>query len=132
MGTTHRVRLSYQGFVPGFAHGCKPWYETLVPKPYVVLHIHIHTHIHKNIHISSSESDEDTIDYDGDATQVFPFPMGTKVAMHFPSHGLFEGEITRLYPEDPDLCQVTYTDGDTQDLDAEETEYAVQLHAREF
>ena len=29
---THRERLSYQGFVPGFAYGCKPGYETLVRK----------------------------------------------------------------------------------------------------
>lgn len=60
----------------------------------------------------------------------FPFTLGTLVAREFDGE-MYTGKITKLYPDDPSLCQVTYTDGDQEDFDVDETTYASALHARD-
>lgn len=62
----------------------------------------------------------------------FPYPVGTRVASDFKHHGVFEGTIVKLYSDTPSLCYVEYTDGDGQDLDAEEIEHAILLYEREY
>ena len=62
--------------------------------------------------------------------KTFPFKLGTLVARDFDGE-MYTGKITKLYPDDPLLCQVTYTDGDQEDFDVDETTYASALHARD-
>ena len=62
----------------------------------------------------------------------FPYPVDTKVARDFGEHGIFWGVIEKHYPDDPNLCLVRFTDGDREDLDREEVEYAIQLYEKEF
>lgn len=59
------------------------------------------------------------------------FPLGTRVARDF-NGVVFTGEITKLYPDAPHLCEITYSDGDTEDLEAGQVSYANQLYARDF
>ena len=59
------------------------------------------------------------------------FPLGTRVARDF-NGVVFTGEITKLYPDAPHLCEITYSDGDTEDLEAGQVSYASQLYARDF
>ena len=59
---------------------------------------------------------------------VFKYPIGTKIARDFGDDGVFEGEITSLYKDDANLCQVIYTDGDDEDMEADEIEYGIQLY----
>ena len=40
--------------------------------------------------------------------------------------------ITTLYSDDPNLCEVTYTDGDKEDMDVREVEEALELYKQEF
>ena len=64
------------------------------------------------------------------APEPFPYPLGTMVAVQFDA-GIFVGNITKLYPGE-DSCMVTFTDGDKQDYDAGQIQYAMQLYEREF
>ena len=64
--------------------------------------------------------------------QRFPHPVGTRIASDFKHHGIFEGKILKLYPDTPGICYVEYTDGDGQDLDVEEIEYAISFYEREY
>ena len=59
---------------------------------------------------------------------VFKYPVGTKIARDFGDDGVFEGTITRLYEDDHNVCQVTYTDNDEEDMDVDEIQYAIQLY----
>ena len=45
---------------------------------------------------------------------------------------MFDGEISTLYKDDDNLFEVTYTDGDQEDLDAEEVECGMSLCLRDF
>ena len=63
---------------------------------------------------------------------VFPYPVGTCVARDFGVIGVFRGVVHQHYDDDPDLCQVRYTDGDTEDMDKDEVSYAIDLYKREF
>ena len=74
-----------------------------------------------------SEDDSDS----DESNTTFPYPVGTRVAMSFES-GVFAGEITQLYDDDPTIAMVTFTDGDKKDLDVEETQYAVELYKQDF
>lgn len=64
-------------------------------------------------------------------TKTFPFPLGTHVARDFDGE-VFEGEITALYSDENTMCEVTYTDGDKEDMDVDEVTYGTQLHVQEF
>ena len=54
----------------------------------------------------------------------FPFPLGTWVAMSFPS-GWFSGTIQDIFPGE-DLCKVTFSDGDQADYDSKEIQEGVR------
>ena len=58
----------------------------------------------------------------------FKYPVDTFVARDFGSAGIFQGKITKHYPDDDSICQVTYTDGDTEDMDAEQVECGIKLY----
>ena len=60
----------------------------------------------------------------------FPYPLGTIVARDFDGK-VFTGKITKLYDDDPKLCQVTYSDGDHEDFDAEQVTYGSALYVRD-
>ena len=62
----------------------------------------------------------------------FPYPLKTKVARDFGEHGIFWGVIEKHYPDDPNVCLVRFTDGDSEDLDREEIQYAIELYEKEF
>ena len=59
------------------------------------------------------------------------FPLGTRVARDFDGV-VYTGEITKLYPDTPHMCQITYSDGDTEDMEAGQVEYANQLYSRDY
>ena len=59
-----------------------------------------------------------------------PFKLDTLVTREFDGE-MYTVKITKLYPDDPSLCQVTYTDGDQEDFDVDEATYASALHARD-
>ena len=61
---------------------------------------------------------------------VFPYPVDTKVARDFGEHGIFWGVIEKHYPDDPNLCLVRFTDGDSEDLDRDEIQYAIELYEK--
>jgi hypothetical protein len=61
-----------------------------------------------------------------DVPKTFKFTLGTKVARDFGGE-TFAGEITKLYEDDHTMCEVTYTDGDKEDLDTDELEYGKSL-----
>ena len=63
--------------------------------------------------------------------KTFKYPLGTKIARDFDGD-VFEGEITKLYPDDEKMAQVTYTDGDKEDLDEEEVQYGIGLFETTF
>ena len=72
-------------------------------------------------------------DADTDAEpHKFPYPLGTKIARDFGEAGIFWDTIVELYPDDPNLCHIRFTDGDTEDLDVDEVQYAVDLYKQEF
>ena len=52
------------------------------------------------------------------------------MVFEFPE-GIFAGTITKLFETDG-LCQVTFTDGDKGDYDADEICYASQLYKMKF
>ena len=64
------------------------------------------------------------------ARAVFPFPIGTFVAVEFDA-GIFRGNITKHFPGE-DSCLVTFDDGDAGEYDAGQITYAVALYKREF
>ena len=76
----------------------------------------------------STEEDED----DEEEVESFPYPVGTKIARDFGEHGIYWGVISKHYPDDSTLCGVRFTDGDQEDLDQDETQYAIQLYEQEF
>ena len=78
------------------------------------------------------EEDEEEVEDTEEEAGSFPYPVDTKVARDFGEHGIFWGVIEKHYPDDPNLCLVRFTDGDREDLDREEVEYAVQLYEKEF
>ena len=79
-----------------------------------------------------TDSDEEDSPTCRARSEKFPYPVGTKVAVDFGHHGQWPGEIIELYEDDADICKVLFTDGDTMDLDVEEIQYAMELHARDF
>ena len=62
--------------------------------------------------------------------EKFPYPLGTVIARDFNGE-IFTGKISKLYPDDPSICQVTYTDGDKEDFDAEQVTYGSALYVRD-
>ena len=74
--------------------------------------------------------DEDQDDGDDEVTKRFPYSVGTWVAFEF-HEGIFAGTITEVFDEDAE-CQVTFTDGDKGDYDADEICYAIQLYQVKF
>jgi hypothetical protein len=58
------------------------------------------------------------------------FKIGTDVAVEF-SRGIFSGQISRLYADDDQLCEVTFRDGDVMDMDVPEVLKAVALFKQE-
>ena len=56
----------------------------------------------------------------------------TYTDLHVCLAGLYWGVIHKLYPDDPSMCLVQFTDGDTEDLDADEVHYAIELYNKEF
>ena len=71
---------------------------------------------------------------DGAVEEEAPFlyPVGTKVARDFGDHGIFWGVIEKHYDDDRTLCLVRFTDGDSEDLDIDEIQYAIQLYEQKF
>ena len=65
------------------------------------------------------------------AKKSFPFALGTNIARDFEGE-VFAGEITKLYPDDHTVCEVTYTDGDKEDMDNDEATFAIDLYAITF
>ena len=63
--------------------------------------------------------------------KTFLYPLGTKVARDFDGQ-LFVGEISKLYSDEANVCEVTYTDGDKEDMDTEQVEYGTKLHKLNF
>ena len=61
-------------------------------------------------------------------TKGFKYPLDTFVARDFGADGIFQGKISKHYSDDDRICQVTYTDGDTEDMDAEQVEYGIKLY----
>ena len=59
------------------------------------------------------------------------FPLGTRVARDFDGV-IYTGTITQLYDDTPHLCQVTYSDGDQEDLESGQVDYATQLFTRDY
>ena len=81
------------------------------------------------------ESEDEEEEDEGEAVEVdesFPYPVGTKVARDFDEHGIFWGVIEKHYPDDPNICLVRFTDGDSEDLDRDEIAYAIQLYEQVF
>ena len=76
--------------------------------------------------------EEQTEEESEEAVSTFPYPVGTWVARKFGEHGVFKGRITRHYPDDPNLCEVRFLDGDKEDLDKDETQYAVEYYQQQF
>ena len=54
------------------------------------------------------------------------YDVGTRVAREF-SRGVFVGRITELYDDDDQMCEVTFTDGDREDLEVAQVIAAVEL-----
>ena len=54
--------------------------------------------------------------------------MDTFVARDFGSQVIFQGRISKHYPDDDNICQVTYTDGDQEDMDVEQVECGSKLY----
>ena len=79
-----------------------------------------------------ADSDEEDSPTCRARSEKFPYPVGTKVAVDFGPNGQWPGEIVELYEDDAKICKVLFTDGDTMDLDVEEIQYAMELHARDF
>ena len=63
--------------------------------------------------------------------KVFKYALGQKVARDFGGK-VFAGKISKLYDDDHTMCQVTYTDGDKEDLDTDEVTYGISLYIRDF
>ena len=61
-------------------------------------------------------------------TKGFKYPLDTFVARDFGDDGIFQGKISKHYSDDDRICQVTYTDGDTEDMDTEQVEYGIKLY----
>ena len=59
------------------------------------------------------------------------FPLGTRVARDF-NGVVYTGTITQLYDDTPHLYQITYSDGDKEDLEAGQVDYATQLFERDY
>ena len=57
--------------------------------------------------------------------------MGTLVAREFGDR-VFGGEITCLYTDDATVCEITYEDGDKEDMDEDEIYYVRDLYEQEF
>ena len=86
--------------------------------------------------VQSEESSEDSGEAsanpsDDNNPEPFPYPLGTWVAVEFGDAGVFSGTVTKLYPGE-DLCEVTFSDGDKADYDADQICYATQLYKAEF
>ena len=77
--------------------------------------------------VASSDEEKNTSGKDS-----FPYPVGTFVARDFGNDGIFSGTIENHYADDCSLCLVRYTDGDTEDLDIDEIQYAIALYKKEF
>lgn len=77
--------------------------------------------------VASSDEEKNTSGKDS-----FPYPVGTFVARDFGNDGIFSGIIENHYADDCSLCMVRYTDGDTEDLDIDEIQYAIALYKKEF
>jgi hypothetical protein len=58
------------------------------------------------------------------------FKIGTDVAVEF-SRGIFSGQLSRLYADDDQLCEVTFRDGDVMDMDVPEVLKTVALFNQE-
>ena len=86
----------------------------------------------ENSELRSDESDSDSHSGSDEGLREFPYPLGTHIARDFGDAGMFWGTIVKLYPDDHNLCHVRFSDGDSEDLDAEEVEYAVALYHQEF
>ena len=61
-------------------------------------------------------------------TKGFKYPLNTFVARDFGVDGIFQGKISKHYSDDDRICQVTYTDGDAEDMDAEQIEHGIKLY----
>jgi len=81
---------------------------------------------------SEEEAEDEEEEDEGEEAESFPYPVGTKVARDFDEHGIFWGVIEKHYPDDPNVCLVRFTDGDKEDLDQDEIEYAIQLYEQNF
>ena len=79
-----------------------------------------------------SESDDNSSDDEEEVQKEFPYPLKTRIARDFGDDGIFWGTIVKHYPDDSSLCQVCYTDGDKEDLDADEVAYAIDLYRKHF
>ena len=86
----------------------------------------------RTVTVEESEDEDGEDPAPGEEVDSFPYPVDTKVARDFGAHGIFWGVIEKHYPDDPNLCLVRFTDGDSEDLDRDEVEYAIQLYAQEF
>ena len=82
--------------------------------------------------VTAEESEDEEVEGAVEEVGPFPYPLGTKVAREFGDHGIFWGVIDKLYPDDPNLCLVRFTDGDSEDLDRDEIQYAIQLYEQKF
>lgn len=86
--------------------------------------------------LAESEEEEDDMELEsnqGDATdEPFPYPVGTRVARDFGEHGIYWGVIEKHYPDDNKLCLVRFTDGDSEDLDPDQIQYAIGLYEQKF
>lgn len=79
-----------------------------------------------------NDDDETPEEEEAEAVSTFPYPVGTYIARDFGDQGKYWGRISRHYHEDPNLCEVTYTDGDKEDLDRDETQYAIEYYNKHF
>jgi hypothetical protein len=75
---------------------------------------------------SEVELDMDSIDGSSSSStsELCQFPVGTKVAKKF--DGIWYGGAVRRYDADDDLYWVLYRDGDSEDMDCDEVQQAVQ------
>ena len=78
------------------------------------------------------EEEEEEHGPEEEAVSTFPYPVGTYVARDFGDQGVFSGRVSRHYSDDPNLCEVRFTDGDREDLDRDETQYAVEYYKQQF
>ena len=85
-----------------------------------------------SLRTSCEDSGEESANQSDDSNpKTFPYPLGTWVAVEFGEDGVFAGTVTKIYPGE-DLCEVTFSDGDKEDYDADQICYATQLYKREF